>query len=326
MPMNRASRGLDVFAAALRLPGPRLGSWLGAGAGLLAARALRDRRAVALAQIELALPALDAAARERLWRRSVRHQGRSLAELAQLAGSPAQRARLLAGVEVAGQAHFDRALELAGPGRGLVVVTAHLGNWEICLAALAARGHRVAVVHHGLRRPWLSAWLGEVRAREGDVDLVELGSARAGGLLASIRSGRHLVAAMDQNARPDEGEFAPFFGAPACTRRGPVVLASRLGVPLLPVFTHRVRGGRGHRIEFQAPIELASSAAPGGLDAVVADGLTRVNRVIEWAIRAHPEQWIWSHRRFKTRVAREEAARFEVAAPEMPSRHKRPAG
>jgi KDO2-lipid IV(A) lauroyltransferase len=319
--MTRAAPGLDLLASALRLPGPRASSWLGAGLGSLAAGLLRDRRTVALTQIGLALPELDAAAREQVWRRSLRHQGRNLCELAQLAGSPAQRERLLAGVEVTGQNHFDQALELAGPGRGLVVVTAHLGNWEICLAALAARGHRVSVVHHGLRRPRLSAWLGEVRAREGDVELVELGTARAGRLLASIRAGRHLVAAMDQNARRDEGEFAPFFGAPACTRRGPVVLASRLGVPLLPVLTHRVGRGPEHRIEFQPPIELPSSS--GGLDAVVEDGLARVNRVIEAGIRAHPEQWIWSHRRFKTCATREEAARFEVTAPATPARRKR---
>ena len=320
--MNRAQLGLDMLAAGFRLPGPRLAPWLGAGLGAVAAGVLRDRRAVALAQIGLALPELDAAGRERLWRRSLRHQGRNLAELAQLAGSPGQRARLLSGVEVVGQAHFDRALELAGPDRGLVVVTAHLGNWEICLAALAARGHRVSVVHHGLRRPGLSTWLGGVRAREGDVELVELGSARPGHLLASIRAGRHLVAAMDQNARADEGDFVPFFGAPACTRRGPVVFASRLGVPLLPVLTHRLAGGQGHRIEFRPPIELPP-ASPGGLDAVVVDGLTRVNRVIEAGIRAHPEQWIWSHRRFKTQATREQAARFEVAAPAVPRRRKR---
>lgn len=311
---------LDVLAAMLRLPGPRLASWLGAGLGGLASRMLPERRAVALAQIELALPELDPARRERLWRDSLRHHGRSLAELAQLAGSAAQRARLLDGVEVIGQRHFERASELAGPGRGLVVVTAHLGNWEVCLASLARSGHRVAVVHHGLDRPGLSAWLGRIRAREGDVTLLELGTVRAGELLASVRGGRHLVAAMDQNARRSEGEFAPFFGAPACTRRGPVVVAARLGVPLLPVLTHRLDDGRRHRIEFHPPIELASPAGARDLDALVVDGLTRVNRVVEAGIRAHPGQWIWSHRRFKTRASPEEEARFAAAPPRMPSR------
>jgi len=313
---------LDALAAALRAPGPRLASSLGAGVGELASRLLRDRRAVALAQIGLAFPELHAAQREQLWRESLRHQGRSLAELAQLAGSTRQRERLLAGVELAGEHHFERATELAGPGRGLVVVTAHLGNWELCLAALASRGHRVAVVHHGLGRPRLSAWLGHVRARGGDVTLLELGSVRAGELLASLRGGRHLVAAMDQNARTSEGDFAPFFGAPACTRRGPVVVAARLGVPLVPVLTHRLSDGSGHRIEFHPPIELAARIGASDLDALVFEGLTRVNRVIEAGIRAHPGQWIWAHRRFKTRPPPEEAARYAVAPPLLPSRRR----
>jgi KDO2-lipid IV(A) lauroyltransferase len=158
-------------------------------------------------------------------------------------------------------------------------------------------------VHHGLGRPRLSAWLADVRTRAGDVQLVELGSARVGEVLKTMRAGRHLVAMMDQNARRDEGTFAPFFGAPACTRRGPIMLALRLGVPLLPAFSHRVGSGPRHRIEFGPPIEVERPGRGGddAIEGLVQTTLTRVNRVIERAILAHPEQWIWTHRRYRTR-------------------------
>jgi len=290
------------LAAGLRLLSP--GGATGAGAAIagLTAPLLGRRRATALAQLELALPDRTAAEREAIWRESLRHHGRSLVELARLAGPAAERDRLVSQVEIGGAENADRARALAR-GKGVVVVTAHVGNWELCLAAMAEQGHPMAVVHHGLDRPGLSAWLAGVRTRRGDVQLVELGQARAGELLAEVRGGRHLVAMMDQNARRDEGAFAPFFGAPACTRRGPVVLAIRLGVPLLPAFSHRLGDGPRHRVEFGAPIEVAPEA-PGveaGLDARVESALTRVNASIEAAIRARPEQWIWSHRRFRTR-------------------------
>jgi len=295
----RSSRWPGVVAAALRA----LPAWGGTALAGIASPLLRDRRAVALEQLELAFPELDASARDAIWRESLRHHARSLVELARLAGSSEQRARLVDAVEIRGTANADRARALAPEGRGVVVVTAHLGNWELCLAAMAAAGYPMAVVHHGLRRPGLSAWLAGVRTRQGDVELVELGTARAGEVLAALRAGRHLVAMMDQNARRDEGSFASFFGAPACTRRGPVVLALRMGVPLLPAFSHRVGEGPHHRVEFGEPIELERPERLGGetLDALVDAGLERVNRVIEAAIRAHPEQWIWSHRRFRTR-------------------------
>jgi KDO2-lipid IV(A) lauroyltransferase len=185
----------------------------------------------------------------------------------------------------------------------------------------------MTVVHHGLGRPGLSAWLADVRTRQGDVQLVELGSARAGELLAAVRQGRHLVAMMDQNARPDEGAFAPFFGAAACTRRGPVVLAHRLGVPLLPAFSYRLDPNSTHRVEFGKPIEVTTADRASdrvSLEGLVSTALGRVNRVIEEAIRAHPEQWIWSHRRFKTRPSEREAPGLRPGPAYPPRRSRDP--
>lgn len=295
------SRWPSLVAAGLRGLSPGGRTAAAPALGDLAGRFLGRRRAIALEQLALAFPGLSPAEHEAIWRASLRHHARSLLELAQLAGGERARRHLVAKVEIVGRSHADRARALAPDGRGVVVVTAHVGNWELCLAAMAAEGHPMTVVHHGLGHPGLSAWLGGVRTRCGDVELVELGRARAGETLAGVRAGRHLVAMMDQNARRNEGAFAPFFGAPACTRRGPIVMALRLGVPLLPAFSHRCGEGPRHRVEFGAPIELPPKVAADGLDAAVEHALVRVNCVIESAIRAHPEQWIWSHRRFRTR-------------------------
>ncbi len=321
------ARWPGVAAAALRLLPLRVGVRAGARFGDVVAPWLGRRRAVAHAHLALAFPDASEAEREAIWRESLRHQGRSLVELAWLAGSPEQRARLVGSVEIAGRAHADRARACAPEGRGVVVVTAHTGNWELCLAAMAAEGYPMTVVHHGLGRPGLSAWLGDVRTRQGDVELVELGRARAGEMLTTTRAGRHLVAMMDQNARLDEGSFAPFFGAPACTRRGPVVMAMRLGVPLLPAFSYRVDASPTHRVEFLPPIRVDTDDAPPGrsrddrVDAVLAE----VNRVIEAAIRARPAQWIWSHRRYKTRLADPSRSRG-APQPSYASRRRRARG
>lgn len=153
----RPARWPAALAAVIR--GLPLGAGLRAGARLgdAAAPWLGEREAVALAHLELAFPEATAARRDAIWRESLRHQGRSLVELAWLAGSPAQRRHIVDAVEIVGREHADHARALAPEGRGVVVVTAHTGNWELCLAAMARDGHPMTVVHHGLGRPGLSA-------------------------------------------------------------------------------------------------------------------------------------------------------------------------
>ena len=103
---------------------------------------------------------------------------------------------------------------------------------------------------------------------------------------------------MDQNANREEGVFAPFFSHLASTRSGPVQLAMTRGTPLVPVFFFRVGKSGDHVARIRAPLILES--AQEDPDKALVRNVERINATIEAAIREAPEQWIWSHRRFKT--------------------------
>lgn len=248
-----------------------------------------------------ALPERTAAEHARLAREVFVHLAQGLVELLVLRG--ARRSALLERVEVVGLEHA-RAAEQATPSGGLLVVTAHLGNWELACAKVAAMGLPVSVVYRGLRSPVLDDALFRLRARAGTepggtpVEQIQLG--RAGLPVArALAAGRKVLVLLDQNADREEGVFVPFFGEPACTRAGPIVLAAQRGVPVVPAFIRREAGGRRHRLEILPALELEPGAADD--EAVLRRNVARVTRVIEDAIRRDPGQWIWLHRRWRTR-------------------------
>jgi KDO2-lipid IV(A) lauroyltransferase len=304
---------LALRGALRRLP-PERALRVGARLGRWAARLGGDRAAVARINLRIAFPDLSEAERERLLEQSYEHMGMGVAELALLQGP--QRDALLADVEILGLEHLAAA-EAASETGGVLVLSAHLGSWDLCAAAIARRGYRLSVVHRGFENPALERMLYEVRQRPGEPgDLEQL---RIGGsgipALRALRSGRKLVVLLDQDARREEGIFVPFFSESACTRVGPARIAMRGGYPVIPAFAHRIGATGRHRIRFEPPllIEAGKEADPGAL----ARNVARMNAAIERAVRASPEQWLWLHRRWRTRPA---ASGAESSAPIYPSR------
>lgn len=248
-----------------------------------------------------ALPELSPSEQARLTREVFVNLAQGLVELLVLRGP--QRAALLERVEVVGLEHA-RAAEAVAPAGGFFVVTAHLGNWELACAKVAAMGFPVSVVYRELRTPALDQALFALRGRAGEepggipVEQIKLG--RAGLPVArALAAGRKVLVLLDQNADREEGVFVPFFGEPACTRSGPIALAALRGVPVVTAFIRREAGGRRHRLEIQPALELEPGAADD--EAVLRRNVARVTRVIEEAIRRDPGQWIWLHRRWRTR-------------------------
>ncbi len=267
---------------------------LGARLGRTWARAGGPRRADAAANLALAFPDSSIAERDELLEKSFANLGRYLAELCLLQGR--HRERLLAGIEVEGHEHYEAARAASESG-GLIALTAHLGSWELCAAVMATRGYPVSAVHHPRSNPFLERMIGDWR-RASRVESIELGSA-ATGVFRALSAGRVIAVLLDQNAHSSEGVFAPFFGIPASTRSGPARIAMGRSVPVLPVFIFRVGESPRHVVRMQAPLGLDAEGEPGALERNVA----RMNEVIEAAIRTAPEQWLWAHRRFKTRPA-----------------------
>jgi len=253
-------------------------------------------------QLEAALPEQNVA-RRAVWKREVFiHLGRGLAELVLLRGR--HRAALLDRVQVEGLEHLEAA-ERQTPSGGALIVTAHLGNWELASAKVAAIGVPISVVYRGLRQPALDrAMLGlrdagpEPPGGAAAPELIPMG--RAGiRLVRALEAGRKVVVALDQDARREEGVFVSFFGRSASTRYGPIALATQRGFPILPAFMCRAPDGRTHRLQIQPALQLE----PGTSDdeEVLRRNVQRVTAVIEKEIRACPGQWIWTHRRWRTR-------------------------
>jgi KDO2-lipid IV(A) lauroyltransferase len=203
--------------------------------------------------------------------------------------SPAELAKL---VEFEGLEHLQEAV---ARGRGVVALSAHLGNWEILGAALAARGYEV---HAVTRRVFdsrsnrlLEAW----RRRHGIITLsVDEGFSCVFG---ALRSGKLVGVLADQDTR-GPAVFVPFFGECARTTAIPFLLAERTGAALVPMWIRMSEDGR-HRVRV---LPALTPAAGGDVATRIVDAATRWNVILESAILESPEQWVWFHRRWKSKA------------------------
>jgi KDO2-lipid IV(A) lauroyltransferase len=270
-----------------------LGLWLGRRLGDLVWMLLRRRRVLALENLSRAFGAeMTPADLGRLGRRCFQHLGMNAVEACTFFFRPPSV--LLSRVTMDGAEHLRAA---AARGSGVLLLTAHLGNWELLAASHVLSGLPLSVVMRPLDNPVLDRLVTRFRLRAG----VELISKRRAlrDILDALRRGRMVGILLDQNASRAEGVFVPFFGVPASTSKAVAVIALRTGAPVVPVFIRREGGGR-HRVEVHPPL-----LPPPDED--VAVYTAAFNRAIEGAIRRAPEQWFWVHARWKTRP-REEAA------------------
>ncbi len=267
----------------------RLSLWVGARFGDLAWAALSGRRAVALENLERALGAeTSAEERARIGRASFRHLGMNLVEACIFFFRPP--ARLFSRVELRG---IDNLVGAAARGRGVLILTAHLGNWELLAASSTLTPVPPSAIVRPLDDPLLDAILERLRTR-GGFEVIAKRDALAD-IRDALRRGRMIGVLLDQNASRREGVFAPFFGIPASTSKGLALIALRTGAPVVPSFIRREPTG-GHVVEFHPAL-----APPVDNDPVAYTHT--FNEVIEAAIRRVPDQWFWLHRRWKTRPA-----------------------
>jgi len=263
------------------------GLWMGRRLGDLAWVALPRRRALARENLARAFGGERPPAEiHRLARRSFEHLGMSLVEGCVLLFRPA--GALLSRVDVAGHEHLEKA---AAEGKGVLLLSAHLGNWELLAASHALTAFELSIVVRPLDQPLLDRLVERVRRRSGAELIAKRRAVRE--MLDALRRGRMVGVLLDQNSSRSEGVFAPFFGIPASTSKGLAVISLRTGAAVVPVFIRRVDRGR-HRVEFGAPLPVP---ADGGIVAYTA----AFNRAIEAAIRRAPEQWLWMHERWRTR-------------------------
>lgn len=268
-----------------------LGLWVGRRLGDLAYWALPGRRAVARRNLELALGAERSASElSRICRESFRHLGMTCVEACTFFFRPPSV--LLSRVDVDGVDHLKAA---ASHGRGVLLLTAHYGNWELLAAGHALTGYPLSVVVRPLDSPLLNRLATRLR-EQGGVEIIPKHRAMRG-VLEALRRGWMVGILLDQNASRREGVFVPFFGVPASTSKSVALLALWSGAPVVPVFIHREAEGR-HRVVIEPTVP---PPATGVRERDVIAFTAAFTRMVESRIRQHPEQWLWMHRRWKTR-------------------------
>lgn len=268
---------------------------LPAAIGLAAGRRLGDllwlvlpgRRAVALDNLRRSFGAERSAAEIRqLARRSFQNVGMNLVEGCCYFLRPTQV--MLSRVRMEGREHLQAA---AARGRGVLILTAHFGNWELLAAAHGLSGLPLSIVTRPLDYPLLDDLAARFRRRSGAELIVKRQAVRE--VLTALRRQRMVGILLDQNATRAEGVFVPFFGSPASTSKGLALLALRTGAPVVPIFLRREPDGR-HCMDVGA-------AVPPPADGQIATYTSAFNRVLEATIRRTPEQWFWMHDRWRTR-------------------------
>lgn len=194
-------------------------------------------------------------------------------------------------VECEGLENLDGAL---AKKKGVILFTAHMGNWELMAAWYALMGYPVDVVIRELDSPLFERFVDWVRTRPGN-RMVSKG--RAMRRLLRVLSNNGIAGILlDQNVAENEGVFVDFFGTLACTNKGPAMVAAVSGAAVVPTFI--IREGKKHRIIVGPEITLASTGDREG-DAL--ENTRRFTKAIEDMIRKEPGQWFWVHRRWKTR-------------------------
>jgi len=271
----------------------RAGLWIGRRLGDLIWLVLPRRQAMTLANLARAFGRERSLSElRRLGRHSFEHLGMNVVEACVFFfRAPTV---LLSRVELCGMEHVHAAATL---GKGILLLTAHYGNWELLAASHTLTIFPLSVVVRPMDDPLMDRVVERFRLRSA-VELIAKRQALPE-IRDALRRGRMVGILLDQNASRAEGVFAPFFGIPASTSKALAVISLRTGAPVVPVFIRRVEGGR-HRVEVQPVIP---SPAAGD----VADYTAAFNRSIEAAVRRAPEQWFWMHNRWKTRPRSEMA-------------------
>jgi len=181
-------------------------------------------------------------------------------------------------------------------GKGVLFLTGHFGGWEIGSFFHSLMGHPMQIVVRPLDNPYVDALVARYRGLHGNTMIGKQEFAR--GLIAAMRANATVGILMDTNMTPPQGVFVNFFGIPACTASGLARVALRTGAAVVPAFTIWDPVLRKYRVEFDPALDLVRT---GNDEADAVANTALFTRVIEQYVRRYPDQWLWVHRRWKTR-------------------------
>lgn len=283
----------EYYAMRATIEALRALSWerackVGERLGALGYRPLGIRKRVVERQIAAAFPELRPEQVVNLARESYQHLGRSSIETA-LLGSIGRDGLQTLVETVEG---WELIEEVMARGKGAVLVTGHIGNWELAGAYVAARGVPLDAIARRMANPLFDAWLNHTRQEMGMMVVHDSEAVRR--TPRSLRAGRAVAFVADQGVLGLASTFVPFFGRPAKTPRGAAVFALRFGTPVLFVVALRKPNGR-----YRIVVERIEVAETGDKDKDVDSIVARYTQLLEKWVRIVPAQYFWQHRRWR---------------------------
>ncbi|RFA30082.1 hypothetical protein CAI21_07715 [Alkalilimnicola ehrlichii] len=276
--------GMGLLWCLAQLP-YRWATAIGRGAGRLLYPIARHRRQVAERNIELCFPELDLNGRNDLVKRNFVYTGKAFAEIALSWWAPRRRLQHL--IELSGTEHLEAA---QAKGRGVILLSCHFTSLEI-MPPLIAPTIPAYAIYKKQRNPVVEYCMRSARDRSllGAIPRDDIR-----GIMRALKENRPVWYAADQDYGRKHSVFVPFFGVETATITGLSRLAKMNNSPVVPFFFHSRADQRGYEAVFLPALENFPTDDPKA-DAA------RINAIIEEAVRRYPDQYLWTHRRFKTR-------------------------
>ena len=248
-------------------------------------------RHVGMRNLAMAFPEKSEKERARILRGEFKSLGRELAELCQFPRYTLENVEQV--VVYDGLENYEKAYARK---KGVLFLTAHFGGWELSAFVHSLHGHPMYVVMRPMDNPYLDRLLQDYRTMHGNKTVNKDDFVR--GLLAAMKAGEVVGILMDTNMTPPQGIFVNFFGIPACTASGIARIALRTDSAVVPTFTIWDEALGKYRLRFDPGLELIRT---GDQEADIVSNTQLFTKVIEDYVRKYPEQWLWVHRRWKTR-------------------------
>jgi KDO2-lipid IV(A) lauroyltransferase len=248
-------------------------------------------RRVGQRNLEIALPGQPLAERDTILRGVYRHLGWQLVEFCRMARYTPANTR--SWIRTEGLDHY---LAAAARGKGVLILTGHLGAWELSSFYHSMMGYPMGMVIRRLDNRRLDQYVNAIRCLHGNRVLHKDEFAR--GLLSAMHAGETVGILMDTNMRPPQGIFVDFFGIPACTASGLARVALKTGAAVLPGFMLWEPAQKMYVLHFGPELEFPRT---GDAEADIFAATQACVSTTESWIRRYPDQWLWIHRRWKTR-------------------------
>jgi Kdo2-lipid IVA lauroyltransferase/acyltransferase len=248
-------------------------------------------RQVGMRNLAMAFPEKSEAERARILRGEFASLGRQLAEVCHFPQYTRENVEQV--VVYDGLENYEQAY---ARGKGVLFLTAHFGGWELSAFTHSLHGHWMHVVVRAMDNVYLDRLIRRYRTMHGNQIAEKDDFVR--GLLAAMKAGEVVGILMDTNMTPPQGIFVDFFGIPACTASGLARIALRTDAAVVPTFTIWDAELGKYRLRFDPAVELVRT---GDLEADIKANTQKFTSIIEEYVRKYPEQWLWVHRRWKTR-------------------------